>query len=155
MNLRKIVMLVALVGCGMHAAQAQTAAPVASTAAVPIWFTVMGDAEDPEVNTIQVDPVDIEGRPQTKRVRVSRSTLRTSWDGIPYRSYTSAVVFDCDKHKARYLQLTYYDLPGWRGEPKKTVDYVTGTPRWMEFRDVSPNPTQRILNAACIQVAKR
>lgn len=151
MTLRKYVFLASLLWCGMDGAQAQSPAPVASN----IWFTVMGDADDPDVNTVQVDPVGIEGKTRTKHVRVSRSTLRTSWDGVPYRSYTSVVVFDCEKHKARYMQLTYYDQPRWRGEPSKSVDYATGTPRWMEFRDVTPNPTHRIISAACNKVAKR
>ncbi|MFZ4286046.1 surface-adhesin E family protein [Variovorax sp. HJSM1_2] len=155
MNLRKIVLVASLVWCGLISAQAQSPAAATSPATTPIWFTIMGDPDEPSVNTIQVDPVDIEGKPRTKRVRVSRSTQRTSWDGVPYRSYTSAVVFDCEKHKARYLQLTYYDQPNWQGEPSKTVDYSTGTPRWMEFRDVTPNPTQRILTAACTAAAKR
>jgi hypothetical protein len=151
MNLRKIVILTSLVWCGWNGAVAQT--PAASGA--PMWFTVMGDPAEPSANTIQVDPVDMESQPRTKRVRVSRSTLRTSWDGVPYRSYTSAVVFDCEKRKARYLQLTYYDAPRWQGAPSKTVDYTTGTPRWMEFRDVTPNPTQRIIHAACPAAATR
>ncbi len=157
MNLRKTVLVASLVWCGLNGALAQSPAPATSPAPLPapIWFTIMGDPDEPDVNTIQVDPIDIEGKPRTKRVRVSRSTLRTSWDGVPYRSYTSAVVFDCEKHKARYLQLTYHDLPRWQGEPSKTVDYTTGTPRWMEFRDVTPNPTKRIITAACTAAAAK
>ncbi|MDB5849983.1 MAG: hypothetical protein JWP29_3735 [Rhodoferax sp.] len=146
-----LAMLLPVLGMAGTAAQAQSPAPVAPST----WFTVMGDPYDTTVNTVQVDPVDYDGDSRTMRVRVSRSTLRTSWDGVPYRSYTSNVAFDCDRNKARYLSLSYYAQPGWHGEPDKTVDYTTGPPRMMEFRDVTPNPTQRIIHAACRLVARR
>lgn len=145
MNLQTKWMLTALLCCFLNAAQAQTPVPVTPA----MWFTVMGDPDDASVNTVQVDPLDHEGMARTKRVRVSRSTPRTSWDGVPYRSYVSIVSFDCEKNKARYLKITYYDEASWHGEPAKSVDYTKGPPRWMEFRDVLPNPTQRIINAAC------
>lgn len=149
--LKTMLLLTAL----LTGAVAQAQSPVPSSTSRATWFTVMGDPEDPTVNTVQVDPVDHDGNPRTMRVRVSRSTLRTSWDGIPYRSYTSNVSFECDKNKARYLSLSYHSQPLWPGEPDKTVDYTSGTPRLMEFRDVTPNPTQRIIQAACHLVAKR
>lgn len=134
------------------------AALLASTGALaqtPTWFTVTGDPEDPAVNTIQVDPVDTDHDLRTLRVRVSRSTPRTSWDGVPYRSYNANVLFECAKNRARYLTISYFKEPRWVGEPFKTVDYTTGPQRMMEFRDVAPNPTQRILHAACQMEARR
>jgi hypothetical protein len=104
---------------------------------------------------VQVDPVDHDRDPRTLRVRVNRALARTSWDGVPYRSYTSNVAFDCESGKARYLRITYHTRPLWQGEPHATVDYISGTPRMMEFRDVTPNPMQRIIHAACSVVAKR
>jgi hypothetical protein len=115
-----------------------------------VWFTVAGDPDNEAVNTVQVNPVSVESGPglRTMKVRVSRSAPRTSWDGVPYRSYVSAVLFDCPKGTARYLTLTFYMQPGWKGEPHRTVDYGD-PPRWMEFRDVTPNPNERIRRAAC------
>ncbi len=113
------------------------------------WLTVAGDPDDLATNVIQVDPVDRDGDTRTMRVRVSRATPRVSWDGVPYRSYESNVLFDCSRQTARYLSITFFARPGWQGEPLRTVDYATGTPRWMEFRDVEPNPNRRIVNAAC------
>jgi hypothetical protein len=40
-------------------------------------------------------------------------------------------------------------MPLWRGTPHSTVDYRTGPPRMMEFRDMQPNPTARLVAAAC------
>jgi len=116
-----------------------------------VWFTVAGDPANAALNTVQVDPVpvDVKDGVRTMRVRVSRSLPRTSWDGVPYRSYESLVVFDCAKDSARYLSITYFTQPLWAGPSSQTVSYATGEPRLMLFRDVEPNPTQRILHAAC------
>lgn len=115
------------------------------------WFTISGDPDAAQANTIQVDPVSVERGEglRTMKVRVNRSTLRTSWDGVPYRSYESEVLFDCRARTARYASITFFTHPLWDGAPVKTVDYLRGTPRMMEFRGVEPNPTQRIVNAAC------
>ena len=158
MKMLKTTMLATLLTGGCAIAQTQRTAPLPPSPVPAVgttWFTVMGDPQDASVNTVQVDPVDHDADLRTLRVRVSRSTQRTSWDGVPYRSYTAQVAFECEKNKARYLVLTYYPQPRWQGEPDKTVDYTTGPPRMMEFRDVTPNPTQRIIHAACSLVAKR
>lgn len=115
------------------------------------WFTVLGDRSDPAVNTIEVDPAPIsvsEGL-RTMRVRVSRSVDRVSWDGVPYRSYVSEVVFDCPNRTARYTSLTFYRRPLWAGESHNTSVYTRSNPRAMLFLDVNPNPTARIIRAAC------
>lgn len=124
-----------------NAASAQTA---------QTWFTVMGDPSDPSVNTIQVNPtpVSVDGEQRTMLVRVSRSTMRRNWDGLPYRSYESRVRFDCVNNSARYLSADFYMQPAWTGE-RVPAAYSAETPRMMEFRDVTPNPTLRIMRAAC------
>lgn len=115
------------------------------------WFTVMGDAQEAAVNTIEVDPVplSVKGEVRTMRIRVSRSTPRTSWDGVPYRSYISTVQFDCANKVARYASLDFYLEPLWKGQSHKTSTYPEHVMRRMEFRDVAPNPTQRLIRAAC------
>ena len=116
------------------------------------WFNIVGDPANPDVNTIEVDPVPVtaNGDLRVLRVRVSRSLTRTSWDAVSYRSYTSEVMFDCNAKSARYLAITYYRQPGWQGTPHKTSLYDQGEPRLMQFRDVSPNPNARIIRAACV-----
>lgn len=114
------------------------------------WFTVTGDPERAEVDTVQVDPVavarDADGK--TMNIRVSRAALRHNWDGVPYRSYDAQVVFRCAEQRAEYRAVTYYLAPLWRGDPHVTVDY-SSRPQPMLFKDAQPNPTQRIVRAAC------
>ena len=121
------------------------------------WLTIMGDPGDPSVNTIQVDPVplSVSDGQRTMRIRVSRSAERVNWDGIPYRSYESTVLFDCLSNTGRYLEIRFYMQPGWMGEIHKAVTYPSTMPRWMLFREVEPNPYQRIINAACGAMGKR
>ncbi len=124
----------------LHAQPAQTT-----------WLNVLGDPKDVAVNTIEVDPIPVavNGDLRTMKIRVSRSVQRTSWDGVPYRSYTSTVLFDCASKTARYLSLDFYMEPAWQGTSHKTSTYPPDVKRPMEFRDVTPNPTQRLVRAAC------
>jgi hypothetical protein len=114
------------------------------------WFTVLGNPGDASIDMVQVDPTTIKttGDLKTMNVRASRSQPRLNWDKVPYRSYESRVVFDCKAMKADYMFVAYYMTPLWQGMPYKTVDYA-GDPRPMRFRDVEPNPTERIVRAAC------
>ncbi|MBC7604755.1 MAG: hypothetical protein H7255_19130 [Ramlibacter sp.] len=120
------------------------------------WLTVAGEPDRPDVNTIQVDPSTrvLGDAMLTMKVRVSRSNQRTSWDGIPYRSYESVVSFDCQNRTARYLTIHYFEKPLWEGQSYRTGDYSRGVPRFMAFRDVEPNPNVRIVNAACAILPK-
>lgn len=113
------------------------------------WLTVQGDPELPDQDTVQVDPVARELEPRVMGVRVNRSAPRISWDGVPYRSYTAQVAFDCTSRTARYRSIAFFLDPLWQGNPMRTVDYTSGPPRMMEFREIQPNPTQRIISAAC------
>jgi hypothetical protein len=121
------------------------------------WLTILGDPTNAQVDTIQVDPVPVAvtGDFRTLRVRVNRGSQRTNWDGIPYRSYESSVLFDCASNTARYLQISFYLQPLWLGEVHKTVAYPSSMPRWMLFREVEPNPYQRIIHAACGAMGRR
>lgn len=133
-------------------ALAQPASGAASAPATVNWFTVMGDPANPDVNTIEVNPVPLEisdaGR--TMRIRVSRSTQRTSWDGIAYRSYTATVAVNCSDGRAQYLSLNFHRDPLWRGTAYRTSVFTREQQRPMLFLDVEPNPTQRIIRAACL-----
>lgn len=122
-----------------------------SACAQVTWFTVLGDPANPSLDTIEVDPspLSVTAETQTMRVRVSRAKLRKSWDGVPYRSYESEVVFDCAARRARYSAMVFYMQPLWQGQSHNTSNYTRSNPRWMEFRDVSPNPNRQIIRAAC------
>jgi len=115
------------------------------------WLTIAGDPTNPGVDTIEVNPVPVSvaGDHKTMRLRVNRSTRHTNWDGIPYRSYESTVLFDCASNTARYLEIRFYLQPMWQGAAHRAVTYRGSIPRWLLFREVEPNPYQRIIYAAC------
>lgn len=115
------------------------------------WFNILGDPADETVNTIEVDPTPVSISVETRimRIRVSRSADRVNWDGIPYRSFVSEVIFDCINNTARYAMIDYYSQPAWKGELYKRVVYSQSEPRVMQFRDVEPNPNKKIIRAAC------
>lgn len=116
------------------------------------WFTVAGNPNDPNVDTVQVDPVAVyrEDAARVMSVRVSRATPRRNWEGVAYRSYHSEVVFDCRTRRAHYRQASFYADPLWRGDVHTRTDYRSD-PKPMLFKDMAPNPTQRIVRAACGQ----
>jgi hypothetical protein len=114
------------------------------------WFTVAGSGADARVDTVQVDPVAVgtDHSWRTMKVRVSRASVRKNWEGVPYRSYESLVAFDCRAGRAQYREASFYDEPLWSGPVKITTDY-TNDPKPMLFKDMAPNPTTRIVRAAC------
>lgn len=117
------------------------------------WLTVLGDPHDVTVDTVEVDPrpLSVNAQLRTLRVRVNRAAPRASREGVPYRSFESQVVFDCANMTARYAVITYYMLPVWRGPSHMTSHFPESQPRWVEFRSLQPNPTARIIRAACQQ----
>jgi hypothetical protein len=121
------------------------------------WLTVLGDPTNAVVDTIQVDPipVSVSGDLRTMRVRVNRQSERNNWDGIPYRSYESSVLFDCASNTARYLEIKFYLQPLWLGQAHTSVAYSSALPRWMLFGGVDPSPYQRIIYAACEAIGRR
>lgn len=121
------------------------------------WLTIIGDPTNAVVDTIQVNPipVSVSGDLRTMRVRVNRLSERNNWDGIPYRSYESSVLFDCASNTARYLEIRFYMQPLWLGQPHTSVAYSSNMPRWMLFGGVEPSPYQRIIYAACEAMGRR
>lgn len=121
-------------------------------AADPLWLTISGDQADSHLNTVEVNPVplEVQGDLRTMSIRVSRSSQRSSWEGIPYRSYYAMVTIDCKLEKAYYLSLDYYLQPAWKGRVHKKMSYTRETAKPMLFVGVTPNPTARIIKAACV-----
>lgn len=115
------------------------------------WFTIEGDVKQPAADVIQVHIRSLAhgGEQRSMALRVSRATRRSSWDGVPYRSYTANVIFDCAEKTARYKSLDFYLLPVWQGSVHKTSNYTARELRPMRFLDSQPNPSGRIINAAC------
>jgi hypothetical protein len=134
------VSLVALMFIGGPVAFAQTQ-----------WLSIVGDPMDAAVDTVQVDPVTFNraGALRTVRVRVNRATERKSWDGEVYRSYNAEVQIDCGARTGRYLSIEFFAQTLWQGEPHGKTLYSKSEIRPMLFRDMNPNPTQRLIRAAC------
>ncbi|MDM0114104.1 hypothetical protein QTI66_18260 [Variovorax sp. J22R133] len=125
-----------------------------ATQALAEWLTVTGDPRVATVNTVQVDPValQVNGDFKTMTLRVNRSQERRNWEGVPYRSYHARVRFDCRVMRAHYVDAIFYMQPLWRGDPHQATDY-SSNPKPMLFLDVEPNPTGRIVRAACHSAA--
>lgn len=119
------------------------------------WFTVAGDPLNPSVDTVQVNPesVDRQGELRVLNIRVNRAQLRQNWDGIGYRSYTAQVHIHCDARKGDYLQIQLFDQPLWQGDTQSRR-YAQPRPP-MLFKDMAPNPTERIVRAACARPEPR
>ena len=115
------------------------------------WFTVIGDPTLPGETTIQVDPVPlaVSETQRTMVVRVSRPKERTSQDGVRFRSFESQVLFDCKARAARFIRADFYREPLWAGTSYKSLVYPTDRIRPMAFREIEPNPAERIIRAAC------
>ena len=113
------------------------------------WFTVSGHPDRADVDTVQVDPVSIDrdAGSRTMNIRVNRAQLRRNWDGIPYRSYSAQVRILCGEGRAEYLNIRLHIQPLWVGAYQDAA-YADKRPP-MVFRDARPNPTERILRAAC------
>ncbi|SFM87888.1 hypothetical protein SAMN05444747_110110 [Variovorax sp. OV329] len=114
------------------------------------WFTVSGDPTLANGDTVQVDPVATrtEGDMRTMRVRVSRSQERRNWDDVPYRSYEARVAINCRSRRAHYLDAVFYLQPQWEGPAHLSANYQKN-PQPMLFKGMNPNPTERIIRAAC------
>lgn len=113
------------------------------------WFTIIGDSSQPHLDTVQVNPVAVDRSAQARvlDIRVNRSQLRTNWHGVPYRSYAGQVRILCDERRGEYLNLRLYAQPLWTGAAQEAV-YDEPRPL-VRFRDMQPNPTERIIRAAC------
>lgn len=121
------------------------------TAQASTWLTMRGEPDDDANDIVEVNPESIEGKTElrTMQVRVSRAHQRTSRDGVVFRSFLSVVEFDCAKNTARFVSAEFYHLPMWRGPVHHTMVYSREQTRPMVFREMTPNPTERIIRAAC------
>lgn len=128
--------------------------PTLVSAASHSWLTIAGDPSRPDANTIQFDPSTIARGDWTRTmtVRVSRGEQRVSGDGIRFRSFVGTVEFDCRHLTARFADSQFYEAPLWRS-PGRLVVYPASDARPMAFRGFEPNPSGRIIHAACISTA--
>ena len=115
------------------------------------WLTLVGDPADPSSDYFEFDPsaLTLDAGQATIPVRVSRSSPRTSKEGIVFRSFESVVAVDCKKRTARFLQATFFAEPDFQGSPFRTEVFGPQDLRPMEFRLIKGAPTRRVIDAAC------
>ena len=114
------------------------------------WFTIVGDARQPQAETLQVDPValKVEGDFKTMKVRVNRAQELRNWSEVAYRSYEARVLFNCRTRRAFYLDASFFQEPLWQGKPHQVEDYMHD-PKPVLFNGMDPNLTGRGIPAAC------
>lgn len=115
------------------------------------WFTIVGDPGDIQTDLVEVDPQSrsLNAGNAILNIRVSRAILRTSSDGVPFRSYTATVLVDCSAKSARFVNATFYMMPLWEGRPHTSLTYSATEVRPVLFRSIEPNPAAKIIRAAC------
>lgn len=115
------------------------------------WLTLVGDPKDQTADYIQLDPSGL-SRDRNRRVvpvRVSRAHARTSKEGIVFRSVEGVAAIDCVSGSARILKASFYAEANFKGTPIRVEIFKPGDVRPMAFRDVSGQPAQRVVRAAC------
>ena len=115
------------------------------------WFTIVGNPGDSQSDLVEVDPQSrsFNAGNSTLSIRVSRPALRTSSDGVPFRSYAATVLVDCATKSARFVTANFYMMALWEGQPHASMAYSASEVRPMLFRSIEPNPAARIIRAAC------
>ena len=115
------------------------------------WFTIVGSPGDAQSDLVEVDPQSrsFTAGNSTLNIRVSRSVLRTSSDGVPFRSFTATVLVDCAAKSARFVTANFYMMPLWEGRPHASLAFSAAEVRPLMFRNIEPNPAARIIRAAC------
>jgi hypothetical protein len=127
---------------------------VSSVKAQSDWLTVVGLQDDPSIDIVQVQlgaraaGSDL----QAIKLRVNRAATRTSTDGVVFRSFIANAVIDCAAKSGRFTSSAFYALPLWQGQAHKTFAFSATDVRPMLFRSIEPNPTERIIRAACMSL---
>lgn len=121
-----------------------------SLQAEPLWLTLMGDPSRADRDSVQVraDSVALSGSTGSLQLRVNRAEPREAFDDQPYRSYLGWIKVDCTQQEGMFQQLQYYTEALWTGETRVANYTEPNMPKLM-FKDMQPNPTARLVRAAC------
>jgi hypothetical protein len=78
-----------------------TAAGATPATAGPMWLTIVGDAQSPTTDTVEVDATSAVAFESMRMVklRVNRAKPRMGFDGKPYQSYYSTAIVNCGERK--------------------------------------------------------
>ena len=124
------------------------AAALSSAHGTSVWFAVMGQVGDLDVDTVEVNLEDLppRGKIEVMFLRVTLAKQRTNPAGDKYASYLSRVSIDCEKSAIVHIDQTRYVEKRWRGAGTfQSFPEV----RPMAFGGLVPNPRETILRAAC------
>jgi hypothetical protein len=121
-----------------------------SLQAEPLWLTLTGDPTRADRDSVQVraDSVALNGDTGSLQLRVNRAESRPAFDELPYRSYLGWIKVDCAHQEGLFQQLQYYTEALWTGETRVANYTEPNMPKLM-FKDMQPNPTTRLVRAAC------
>jgi hypothetical protein len=127
-----------------------TAAGATPATAGPMWLTIVGDAQSPTTDTVEVDATSAVAFESMRMVklRVNRAKPRMGFDGKPYQSYYSTAIVNCGERKAWHRTLSLFDKPLWRGK-MRVADATAGEGRDVSFSEMGSNPRERLIKAAC------
>ena len=120
------------------------------------WLTMVGMPGEASMNIIEVQPASLvtSANQPSLNIRVNRAKLTISSEDIPFRSYTATVLIDCYDKTARFISAAFYMMPIWEGKPHKVVSWSAAEMRPMLFQNFEPNPREKIIRAACLNVVR-
>lgn len=114
----------------------------------PVWFSVMGQPSQPDVDSVELNVENIPKRGEVARLdlRVNLAKQRLMTGGEKYQSYISVIEIDCSKDSIVHVHQTRYANAFWKGAGTfQKFEQV----RPMAFGGLLPSPKPTILRAAC------
>ena len=114
------------------------------------WLTLAGYTAEETGDYVQFDPSGIKRQNETTLipVRVSGKLVRTTPDGIVFRSVTGTAAIKCKQRTATLLRASFYAEADFRGVPFQ-VREVGPEIGPMTFRDADAERARQIFKAAC------
>lgn len=122
-----------------------------SAAAYADWLVLTGTPDQPDTDTIQVDPLalDAVGNQRTLRIRVNRAHVVADPDGLQYRSMMAEATVDCRKRTAGFLHKIYFAEPNLSGPAIHQRFFGKRSAPPLQFDGIPGNYPVRLINAAC------
>lgn len=111
------------------------------------WFTVLGDPEQSQIDTAQLDTQSI-GKNDPGQNLLFRVTLAAPRQLGPekYQSYTSIISVDCDTRSIAHLYQVRFQGPQWTGSK---ISETFNQPKPMAFGGLPLELRKRIVSSAC------
>ncbi|WPB54965.1 surface-adhesin E family protein [Xylophilus sp. GOD-11R] len=112
------------------------------------WFTVIGDKNDPAVDTAQLDISTVARKNNNLmlRFRVNLAMPRKLGGTEVYQSYVSHITIECATKSVFHEDQIRFRDALWQG-PTHSEQFIQ--PKPMAFGGLYPDPKPKILAAAC------